>query len=279
MLLLVNKIRQKKMQNKKSKTFKADVKFIIDGDTFEIQPHGSEDTMRVRLYGVDAPERGQEYGGIAQYLMQKNLLNQTVDVRIMQTAHKGREVAMLWLQNGDNVNLNMVKDGLAWSSIQYNDEYALAILDAEINSKVNKVGLWSRNKPEQPYLYRNRIDLSNKDHYKDAVKRDKIEVEKFKSGYFNLGNQKDNNAPQSQITNNNQTQIIQNNFSPSNKKIDFDLILNKVKEAFSSVKSIIKNKKIEQAENYDNLFYPKAKEISVNEAMKNLKKKRNANKP
>lgn len=52
-----------------------------------------------------------------------------------------------------------------------------------------------------------------------------------------------------------------------------------MKEAFASVKSIIKNKKIEQAENYDNLFYPKAKEISVNEAMKNLKKKRNANKP
>lgn len=264
------------MQNNKTKTFKADVKFIIDGDTFEIQPHGSEDTMRVRLYGVDAPERGQEYGGIAQYMMQKNLLNQTVSVRIMQTAHKGREVAMLWLEDGNNVNVNMIKDGLAWSSIQYNDEYALPFLDAEINSKVNRIGLWSRNKPEQPYLYRNRIDLSNKDHYKDAVKRDKIEVEKFKAGYFNLG-KKNNEKVQADLSSTSQSI---NGTDTKTYSMDFEKMANRLKSLLDIARKVVTQKlQTEPNKSYEDELYPKVREISVDEAMKNLKKKRNSNRP
>lgn len=257
------------MNNKSEKIIKAEVKFVFDGDTFEIKPINSEETIRIRLYGVDAPERGQEYGGIAQYLMQEKLLKlkTPIDVRLMNSSHKDRQIAMVWI-NGKNLNLDLVKNGLAWKSLGDQDEYATSFIDAQIDAQVNKNGLWSRHKPEEPYKYRNRINLQEEGHYKAAVERDRIEVQKYKSGLLFDETQRSPRYTTAPATNNGAGW-----YDPKQK--DIKPLVEMVKEKLKQIKELFIVKDLKQSQQSES---SPIKEISVDEAMRNLRRK-NKNRP
>lgn len=257
-------------ENQKPKgKFNAEVKFIFDGDTFAIKHKDTGDEYRIRLYGIDAPERGQEYGGIVQYLMQERVLNKDVQVEFTQTSHKGREVALVWV-DGKCLNLQMLEEGLAWKSLTWGDRYSEVFNRESLNAKVARRGLWSREKPEEPYKYRNRINLEHPDHYKSAVARDKVEVAAYKVA---LKNATPNIIKYTTIKSSEANQINYNFKSD----YDFKQIIKTIKEKFNEVKSaVLKIKKSNHDnEQYEQIFKSEPN-ISVNQAMRN---KRNQNKP
>jgi len=90
---------------------------VYDGDTFKAVGHDIEIT--VRLVGIDAPEiskkkrePGQPYSQKATKYIANLVLNTIVDVKGYGTDRYGRILGVVFV-NGKNVNLEMIKAGLA----------------------------------------------------------------------------------------------------------------------------------------------------------------------
>ena len=82
---------------------------IIDGDTLEI-----ESGEKVRLLGIDAPEKGERYSLEAAKFLEEKVLNKTVVLELGSERYDryGRILAYLYI-NGKNINIELVKNGLA----------------------------------------------------------------------------------------------------------------------------------------------------------------------
>ena len=82
---------------------------IIDGDTLEI-----ESGEKVRLLGIDAPEKGERYSSEAGIFLEKMVLNKTVVLEFGSEKYDryGRILAYLYVDR-KNINIELVKNGLA----------------------------------------------------------------------------------------------------------------------------------------------------------------------
>ena len=88
-----------------------------DGDTIKAKGHDIE--IKVRLVGIDAPETskkkrqpGQPFGQKSKKYLAGMVLNKTVDIKGYGLGRYGRILGVIYL-NGKNINLEMVKAGLA----------------------------------------------------------------------------------------------------------------------------------------------------------------------
>ena len=81
---------------------------VVDGDTIVLM-----DKTRVRLHGIDTPERDQPYGKQATRALDE-LIKTKVYVLEKDTDRYGRLVGVLYTPEGLNVNLEMVCGGHAW---------------------------------------------------------------------------------------------------------------------------------------------------------------------
>jgi len=90
---------------------------VYDGDT--IKAEGHDITIKVRLVGIDAPETskkkrdpGQPYSDKAKKHLAGLILNKVVDIKGYGLGRYNRILGVIYL-NGNNINLEMVKQGLA----------------------------------------------------------------------------------------------------------------------------------------------------------------------
>lgn len=123
-----------------------EVREVYDGDTVTVGcPQGK---LRVRVWGIDAPEMGQEPWGEQSRDHLRELLApiSRVQVQVVDTDRYGRSVARLFAGERD-LGLQMVRDGRAAVYEQYNDSrgYRLAQTDAEQAG----LGIWSRPGDQQ----------------------------------------------------------------------------------------------------------------------------------
>jgi endonuclease YncB( thermonuclease family) len=129
---------------------------ILDGDTVEVQDSASH-TERVRLGGIDAPEKSQPFGAQAKQRMAALSGGQTVAVDWTKRDRNGRIVGKLIL-NGQDLGLAMVNTGLAWWYRKYADEQSAAdqfiYAAAEQTARTAKRGLWAVVDPMAPWDYR-----------------------------------------------------------------------------------------------------------------------------
>ena len=122
---------------------------VIDGDTIEVQG------QRIRLHGIDAPERAQKCrsragqdvlcGELAtEYL--RSWIDRAPQVRCVErgTGKYGRAIGLCYLAGGtalDGLDLSaeMVRAGWALAYRQYSDDYA----DAEDAARARGAGIWA----------------------------------------------------------------------------------------------------------------------------------------
>ena len=134
-----------------SRAFDARVVAIADGDTLTVL-RGKEQ-VKVRLYGIDAPEKGQDFGNRARERLGDLAQGETVRVDPVETDRYGRMVARIILPGGESLNRAMVRDGFAW----WYRKYApgdVALRDAEAEARKAKIGLWSQPSPVAPWDWR-----------------------------------------------------------------------------------------------------------------------------
>ena len=138
--------------NTPTTTFTAICKHVFDGDSFTAHKEGEENCFEIRLYGIDAPERGQEYAKQARERLIKLIRNKSIRVEQMDTDRYGRCVAKVY--RGDTyINLDMLRQGLAWHYTHHagqDEQLQQAALDAQNAG----LGLWQAPAPIPPRQWR-----------------------------------------------------------------------------------------------------------------------------
>ena len=131
--------------------FRGKVIGITDGDTIEgLIDHVS---VKVRLHGIDAPEKGQPFGDRAKQKTAELVFGKAVRVIQRSTDRYGRVVGDIVLPDGRRLNRELVRSGFAWWYRQYaKKDRELERLEEEARDA--RIGLWRDNDPIPPWLWR-----------------------------------------------------------------------------------------------------------------------------
>ena len=152
---------------------------VLDGDTIGIRDRNNT-TFRVRLQGMDAPEKTQAYGPEARQLLTKLTLNHDVEIIWNAKDSYGRIIGKVTIvrscpscpryklanQDGTcsagdcekDVCLQMISEGLAWHFKKY--EQSQSLEDRELYNATEKSvrqqqkGLWADPNRQPPWDYR-----------------------------------------------------------------------------------------------------------------------------
>ena len=131
---------------------------IVDGDTIDVLD-SDRNTHRVRLAGIDAPERRQAFGARSTQNLTALVRGSDVRVEWYKLDDWQRLVGKV-LKNGQDICLEQVRAGFAWHFKRYEDEQSeddRRIYDAaEKEARSAKKGLWKELIPLEPWLYRER---------------------------------------------------------------------------------------------------------------------------
>lgn len=142
---------------------------VADGDTCTILMEGNE-SRRIRFYGIDAPESGQDFGKKAKEYCSNLIFGKNIKVVGLDTDRFGRTVGKVYVDD-KYVNLEMVKAGFAWHYAYYSPN-DLDLAEAEKEARRNKLGLWIQPNPMEPREYRR-----SNNHQMVPVDRTKIKIE------------------------------------------------------------------------------------------------------
>ena len=130
--------------------FSGKVVGVSDGDTISVMRDGK--AVKVRLEGIDAPEQGQAYANVARKGLAHAVFEKEVTVRIAGRDYYNRLLGRIYLGEID-INLELVKAGLAWHNAKYSSDKVLAA--AQKAARKGKKGLWQdRRNPTPPWDFR-----------------------------------------------------------------------------------------------------------------------------
>jgi endonuclease YncB( thermonuclease family) len=131
---------------------------VADGDTITVL----DDTKvqhKIRLAGIDAPERKQPFGQRAKEQLSDLVFGKTVQVETEKVDRYRRQIGKV-LIDGRDANLAMVTSGMAWHYKKYQTEQApsdrLLYARAEEDARAGRVGLWREPSPVAPWDWRRR---------------------------------------------------------------------------------------------------------------------------
>ncbi|MEM1402967.1 MAG: thermonuclease family protein [Pseudomonadota bacterium] len=129
---------------------------VTDGDTVRILS-ADKTEHRVRLTGIDAPERGQAFGTASRDHLSSLIAGKAVFVESSKTDRYGRILGKIIL-DGRDINLEQVESGYAWWYRYYADEQSPTDRRlygaAEAAAQEARRGLWADPNPVNPYEWR-----------------------------------------------------------------------------------------------------------------------------
>lgn len=129
---------------------------VSDGDSITVLD-ADKRTHKIRLQGIDAPEKAQPYGQKSKEALSDLVYRQAVQVVWTQQDRYGRTVGQVFL-DGTDVNLQQVLRGMAWHYKQYEREqsesdrslYAMA----QAQARQLSLGLWQDPEALEPSVFR-----------------------------------------------------------------------------------------------------------------------------
>jgi len=127
---------------------------ITDGDTIKVLIEGQQ--VKIRLYGIDAPESKQAFGRKAQMALKQITSGRKITIKTVDHDRYGRVVALVYA-DGMNVNEIMASSGYAWVYPQYcKESFCREWKQKERLAKANKNGLWQDGDPTPPWEWRHK---------------------------------------------------------------------------------------------------------------------------
>lgn len=126
---------------------------ISDGDTVRVRVADYDET-RLRLQGVDAPERDQPFGRAATRCLDDILRGGALTVDVYELDKYDRLVGSLYV-DGERVDVQLVERGCAWWYRRY-APFDMELLSAQRRAKEARVGLWADPNPIEPERWRHR---------------------------------------------------------------------------------------------------------------------------
>ena len=125
---------------------------VADGDTFTLETEGRV-SVKIRLYAIDAPEKGQDYGTKAREYLNDICYDKFVSVHSKGKDQYGRTLGILYVEDM-NLNEDMVRQGLAWYYSHFATDRRLDSL--EQLARRERLNIWSMKNPVAPHEYRKR---------------------------------------------------------------------------------------------------------------------------
>lgn len=138
---------------------------ILDGDTVELKTLPDripviEIPIRVRLNGIDAPERKQPYGQRSKQYLADMIGGKWVTVAIDGHDRYKRALGNIFVEQCKpkcetfNVNAAMVKAGMAWAYRYHNAAVNPDMAALEATARSEGKGLWHGKNPDEPWKWR-----------------------------------------------------------------------------------------------------------------------------
>lgn len=130
--------------------FRGRVIAIVDGDTIDVLASDKKQ-CRVRLHGIDAPERGQPFSTKSKDYLGSLAFGKDVQISAEPGDRYGRVIGRV--SSGDeDLNLAMLRAGMAWHYTKYDQsaEYAAA----EKSARDSRAGLWKDKRAIPPWDWR-----------------------------------------------------------------------------------------------------------------------------
>lgn len=122
---------------------------VSDGDTVTLLINGRGE--RIRLYGIDCPEKTQPFGQRAKQYASSLMFGKVVTLERADVDRYGRTIGRLYV-DGKYVNAEMIRAGFAWHYKQYSSDRDLAAL--ELDARRARRGLWADQQPVPPWEFR-----------------------------------------------------------------------------------------------------------------------------
>jgi endonuclease YncB( thermonuclease family) len=138
---------------------------VTDGDTIKVL-EANNTLHKVRLVGIDAPERSQPFGSASRKNLESMVAGKQVVVRSVKKDKYGRVLGSVWVQPGDcpscgktlYVNHAQIVAGMAWWYRYYADDQSEEdqgrFESAEREAIARKWGLWAEANPVPPWVWR-----------------------------------------------------------------------------------------------------------------------------
>ena len=138
---------------------------VTDGDTIKVLD-ASNTQHKVRLTGIDAPERGQPFGNKSREHLASMVAGKDVFVETEKNDRYGRVLGKVWVQPSDcptcgktlDANHAQLLAGMAWWYRYYAKEQSPEdrgrYETAEDEARARKWGLWTDPNPINPYDWR-----------------------------------------------------------------------------------------------------------------------------
>lgn len=134
--------------------FSGKVVRVADGDTITVLAPGNQQ-VKVRLYGIDCPEKRQAFGQRARQFTAGRVAGENVRVQVLDTDRYGRSVGVVYAYNGGNLNKELLSNGLAWVYTRYcKASFCNDWKQEELRARRAKVGLWVDKTPIEPWEWR-----------------------------------------------------------------------------------------------------------------------------
>jgi micrococcal nuclease len=126
---------------------------VTDGDTITVLQE--KNPIKVRLYGIDCPEKRQAFGTRAKQFTSDLVFGKMVDVETVDVDRYKRTVGIVRLPDGTVVNQEIIRAGYAWVYARYcKKSICLEWKRLEGEAATGRLGLWKDENPVPPWEWR-----------------------------------------------------------------------------------------------------------------------------
>ena len=131
----------------------AQVVGVTDGDTITAIVDGRQ--IKVRLNGIDAPEKKQAFGNVSKQALSGLVFGKRVSIVDLGKDRYGRTIGEVFTPDGQQVEVAMVRLGFAWHYVKYAPRNT-DLAGAELVARKARRGLWADAAPVPPWEFRKR---------------------------------------------------------------------------------------------------------------------------
>jgi endonuclease YncB( thermonuclease family) len=129
---------------------------VADGDTITVLDSNNR-KHRIRLIGIDAPEKSQSYGQRSKHSLAELVYDKNVTIHYEKQDRYARTLGKV-LVDGRDVNLLQIERGMAWWYRAYKQDQTIDdrvfYQATEHAARLAKVGLWAEKSPIPPWDFR-----------------------------------------------------------------------------------------------------------------------------
>jgi len=132
---------------------------VSDGDTLTARCDSAigVETARIRISGIDAPEKHQPFGVASRRSLSALTYGKSVEAACHKADRYGRRVCMV-ASSGTDVGLEQLRAGLAWHYKAYANEQSVqerhVYAQVEQGAQAARRGLWQDADPVPPWEWR-----------------------------------------------------------------------------------------------------------------------------